>query len=323
MENGALVSLYEPQNISLGSMASFRIPDGDGYTTVALNYAFNRSGLANGDNGWNLSIDGTYTGFINESTAPVVDVTIGGGWIFQFAGAGVANYTTVKLENSAGTAISGPSVLVIEGKDYNSVYEAIITDVDTSAGTSTDPVGVNDVYFTSPSLWNSVSLQSDSDITESVDWYGSLVTEDSNTASQKIVTISVPGEQAYANIYVSEGSVSLVSEVGTLVATDAETAKITGKNLIVVGGSCINSVAASLLGGAACGEAFTAKTGVSAGQFLLQSFAREGKVALLVAGYDATDTTKAATYLVNNATSLNTAVGTKEVKSSTVVASLA
>ncbi len=127
------------------------------------------------------------------------------------------------------------------------------------------------------------------------------------------------GKEAVADVSVSVGSTTSVSEVGTMVATDAETAKITGKNLIVVGGSCINSVAADLLGGALCGEAFTTASGVGAGQFLVQSFAREGKVALLVAGYEADDTTKAATYLVNQYEG-STDVGTKEIKSSTVVA---
>lgn len=126
------------------------------------------------------------------------------------------------------------------------------------------------------------------------------------------------GEEAVADVRVAVGSTTSVGEVGTMVATDAETSKITGKNLIVVGGSCINAIAAELVGSAACGEAFTTAKGVSAGQFLIESFAREGKVALLVAGYDAADTTKAATYLVNN--DVDTAVGAKTIKSSTVVA---
>jgi len=68
------------------------------------------------------------------------------------------------------------------------------------------------------------------------------------------------------------------------------------RNLIVVGGSCINEVSASLLGGKACGEEFTAKTGVVAGKALIKSFKspyNDGKIAVVVAGYNKADTDRA------------------------------
>ncbi len=147
------------------------------------------------------------------------------------------------------------------------------------------------------------------------------VVHKTSSKGQDSAVITYHGAEVSADVYVASPGASAVGEVGTMVATDAETAKITGKNLIVVGGSAINSVAARLLGGALSESAFTTATGVGPGQFLIQSFAREGKVALLVAGYEAADTTKAATYLVNNV--VDTTVGAKEVKSSTVVASTA
>jgi hypothetical protein len=53
-----------------------------------------------------------------------------------------------------------------------------------------------------------------------------------------------------------------------------------------------------LLGGALCGADFEAKTGVGAGSFLIETFARDGgAVATLVAGYNAEDTTNGAKYL--------------------------
>jgi hypothetical protein len=67
-----------------------------------------------------------------------------------------------------------------------------------------------------------------------------------------------------------------------------------------------------------CGDA----SGLSPNEAIVELFTLDnGKIAMLVAGYDADDTTKAATYLVNNA--VDTAVGAKEIKSSTVVASTA
>ena len=85
------------------------------------------------------------------------------------------------------------------------------------------------------------------------------------------------------------------------------------KNIVVVGGSCINSVAATLLGGAHCGDAFTGATGVGPGAFLVETFDYNGKVATLVAGYEKDDTDKAAAYLNNDDNAVTTDVGTKYV----------
>ena len=97
-----------------------------------------------------------------------------------------------------------------------------------------------------------------------------------------------------------------VKELGAPFVKDSEVSSVSTKNLIVIGGSCVNTVAAQLLGSSAplCDAAFTAKTGVSAGQFLIQSFASPystGKVATLVAGFNAQDTVNAAKYFTTQA----------------------
>ena len=94
-----------------------------------------------------------------------------------------------------------------------------------------------------------------------------------------------------------------VKELGSVALTDAQAAQVSGKNLIVVGGSCVNKLASDLLSGAGCGTSWETATGVGAGQFLIQSFDRTGgKVATLVAGYSAQDTRNAAKVLVSDAT---------------------
>jgi hypothetical protein len=119
-------------------------------------------------------------------------------------------------------------------------------------------------------------------------------------------TITYAGGESYAEVYIAEAlaTVSGGAVVGSLSILDSEvSSKGAGKNLIVVGGSCVNSYAASLLGVAAntCGADWTAKTGVAAGQYLIQTFtASSGKIATLVAGYNAGDTLNAATALVSN-----------------------
>ncbi|MCX6750777.1 MAG: hypothetical protein NTZ83_04930 [Candidatus Pacearchaeota archaeon] len=90
--------------------------------------------------------------------------------------------------------------------------------------------------------------------------------------------------------------------LGNVLVTDAEVSNVATKNLIVVGGSCINSAAAALVDGTKCGAAWTAATGIGSGQFLIKGYADStitSELALLVAGYDAEDTVKATTYLTN------------------------
>lgn len=154
--------------------------------------------------------------------------------------------------------------------------------------------------------------------------YSALATELLYDTSGDIDTLKLiyHGEEVAADVYITSSDASIVTdgESGVMTVTDDEVSSVSGKNLIVVGGSAINSVAAELLGGAYSEAEFTAMTNVAAGQFLIQSFNRNGKTALLVAGYHAADTTKAATYLVNN--DVDTTVGKKYIGSAATEASL-
>jgi hypothetical protein len=108
------------------------------------------------------------------------------------------------------------------------------------------------------------------------------------------------GEESYGEVYVTAEASTTTTSGGALLVTDAEISSVSSKNLIVVGGSCINSAAASLVGGSHCGPAWTSATGVGSGQFLIKAYPSStitSKLALLVAGYDAADTQNAATYL--------------------------
>ena len=132
---------------------------------------------------------------------------------------------------------------------------------------------------------------------------GLIVREPENNADNDEVIISVPSDRVYAQVSVigkGGSSSSTGGSIGDILVTDAEVSSVSSKNLIIVGGSCINSAAANLLGGAYCGEAFTSATGVGTGQFLIKGFGDStltSKHALLVAGYDQADTQNAATYL--------------------------
>ena len=156
--------------------------------------------------------------------------------------------------------------------------------------------------------------------------YSQLATEflwDKPSSGQDSIKIIYHGSEVIANVYITSPEVTLISagtSVGVMTVKDTEVASVAGKNLVVVGGSAINAVAAELLGGAYSEAAFTSATGVAAGEFMIKSFSRTGNTALLVAGYNAADTEKATTYLLNN--DVDTTVGKNYKGTSATEASL-
>lgn len=110
------------------------------------------------------------------------------------------------------------------------------------------------------------------------------------------------GEEVTADVSVAAGGTveTTTGALGDVLVMDSEVNSVDANNLVIVGGSCINSAAATVLGGAYCGAAFTEATGVANGEFLIKGIensAIDGKFALVVAGYEAADTVNAATYL--------------------------
>ena len=107
---------------------------------------------------------------------------------------------------------------------------------------------------------------------------------------------------------------TLTSVLGGIIIKDSEINNVKNKNLIIVGGSCINAEAARLLGGNACGEEFTLKTGIVAGKALIQTFAsphNASNVAVVIAGYHAADTTRGVNAVIN--TDVDISLGKKTI----------
>lgn len=250
-----------------------------------------------------------------------------GSVFYNFAVASASNNTNVTVswnnfQNATGAAWAAPGLLFVEDEDKaesvtttkNAVFLKT-TDTGTYSTVST-PV------LTATHQYNSAF--DDTDYTGYIDSFGTYVLYDQSNSNQDFASLTYPKTQMYANVFVAEESASITggtstggtaTELGSVTIKDSEVSSMSSKNLIVVGGSCINSVAANLLGEAACGSAFTDLTSVAAGQFLVQVFDSpytSGKVAMLVAGYNAADTTKAVTYVTNNV--VDTTVGTKVVQ---------
>ena len=203
--------------------------------------------------------------------------------------------------------IPNPVIMFVEDKDKSDAdarHVVILNTTDTSGSYSE----LNNILFsndTASENWDETKL------TGYLTPYGTYALKDATDTNINLGSISYGSAQMYADVYMAEESASITagssasgaSQIGDILVKDSEVSSVATKNLIVVGGSCINSAAASLVGGAYCGAAWTTATNVGMGEFLIKGYASPsvGKFALLVAGYDAADTVNAATYLRNQA----------------------
>ena len=327
---GALVMFYKPLlNFSLSAwsstasnltnnmldsqganLAGIRIPDGDGYTTATV------ASSLGGNGNWTIN-DGTAK-YLNTSSiiaGASVTLTIGKLTFNLTSAATAANQDVNRsslylIDPETSANIVNPAIVIFTEKDDNSDYQAQIITLEPGA-TSDDGIGVSDAIRTwgVDNVWEAITKASDSKIQQEMDLWGILTTMDTSDSDQNTLIVSYPDEQIYAMLYAAEeaatltssgGSTTSATQLGEVLVKDTEVASVSSKNLIIVGGSCINSAAAKVLGGADCGAAFTTKTGVGSGQYLIQSVGdayATGKIALVVAGYEAADTVNAATYL--------------------------
>jgi hypothetical protein len=151
----------------------------------------------------------------------------------------------------------------------------------------------------------------------SITKYGTFIQQ--TGSDDKALELFYPKDAARLNFYIGEQSITTTPITDSVLSNmlaikDIEIDSALDKNLIIVGGSCINEIAAQLLGSDVplCGDAFTAQTGVASGQYLIQTFNNPnapGKVAILVAGYNAEDTTRAIADILNKP--MNLSVGSK------------
>lgn len=135
--------------------------------------------------------------------------------------------------------------------------------------------------------------------------YSALATEELHDQGPDRYSIKLiyHGDEAYGEVFLSSPETTITPGTSSaggqiVVVKDSEVASVSSKNLFVVGGSCINTVAAKILGSTTpiCTTAFTEKTGVGAGQYIIKTVEspyNSDKVAMLVAGYAAADTVNA------------------------------
>jgi len=239
--------------------------------------------------------------------------------IFGGGGTGsmLVSNVTVDPTNAANVADStaittlpnSPMIMFVEDKDKgdSDAYNLVIFNT-TDDGTDSELENI-DFSGTLHSQYDTDVWKdsSDSKLTGYLTSYGTYVIRDTSDSNQNTARLTYGSAQMYADVYMAEVDASITagtsaggaSQIGNIVVKDSEVSSVATKNLIVVGGSCINSAAASLVGGAHCGADWTTATNVGAGEFLIKGYSSPsvGKFALLVAGYDVADTVNAATYL--------------------------
>ncbi|OGJ19956.1 hypothetical protein A3K73_03280 [Candidatus Pacearchaeota archaeon RBG_13_36_9] len=299
LKDGGYLALLTDETIANGT--SIILPNGDTTLTTSGTKISNETGyLTVGEINWTV--------YNNAGSAEIVGIE---------AGTTDCNFS----------AAAGPAVLFIEPKKWDdSTYgDFICVPLTITSGSSAEiKVGTPVVNGTGSGF---KTFTSDTYKKQAVDQYGTLVTYEDRTNENGAATIAYPASQMKIDTFFTEvgatvtpgsGGTGSVEELGNSAVTDAEVSSVQEKNLIVVGGSCINSVASKILGGSYCGPAFTDATkgngtGVGADQFLIKvvdSPYTTGRIAMLVAGYEAADTTKAVEYLKNEGP-VSTTVGTE------------
>ena len=303
---GANIAFYEPITITNMSiwddtnpLTEIKFPDGDGYTSIS---SIVRTATVGGT--WNFTAAGTVNQ-INTSLTTDSFVFTSGQLTYNISNTALDDLK-INLQTVNGVDITQPAVVIFEEQDDNNNYEAIIVEIKTG-GTSTNGLGIDtveDTWSNALGSWSS-TRRSDSKKEDRMDLWGTLITIDSSDSDQKTATINYPDEQIYAQIYVAEigaaitpGQTSGGGGGQVLIVKDSEVSAVAGKNLIVIGGSCINIAAAKILDSDVplCTSDFTAKTGVGVGQYIIKTVTSpysDDKVAMLVAGYEAADTVNA------------------------------
>jgi len=167
----------------------------------------------------------------------------------------------------------GPAILYMEPKKWDDgTYGNWICVPMTTAGTTEIAIAQPKLNSTNSGF---TTLTSDTYVTKAIDKYGALVSFESRTNENGKVTFAIPSSQMYLDVVFAEDSATIATggdttsgtaSLGDILVKDTEVSNVAAKNLIIVGGSCINSAAAALVGGTKCGPSWYSATGVGSGQ---------------------------------------------------------
>jgi hypothetical protein len=244
---------------------------------------------------WDIKLTSTdyaYTA-MDGNNVSVLNVRDASGTLFA-----ISNELRTAAFTDPATAFLGASsgILLTASYDDTDRLDDYTSTAETLVGLNLTVDSSTEVTFATPTspAW-SVSDPDDSDLT----WYysatGVLMTKTAPSGSPPEFDWSSPDKAREVSAYVTSGSTQTVSSasgdlmpVTVVDATklDSEIASVDAQNLIVVGGPCVNSVSAELLGSPSdCTEGFTP------GRARVKLFEHaNGNMAMLVAGFSGQDT---------------------------------
>ena len=298
--NGYIITANEigtTVNITWGSVRTLfpriKMKDGGWIALLAETALKNETAVILPDGQTTLSTSASAT--INETTALQYNAN-GIQWGVSDGYNRVQNISNSGIAGCNFNSSKGPAILVIEPKKWNDgSYGDFICVPMVTQGTLEIAIGTPLLNGTDSGF---VTFDSDSYKSAAVDKYGTYVTMESRTNENGVANIYIPTSQMTLDVLFTAESVTQGAGKITVVK-DTEVSSVSSKNLIVVGGACINKAAAMIVAGtedALCGDAWASKTGAGAGKYLIQVAAspyNAGKIAMLVAGFEAADTTTA------------------------------
>ncbi|MCK4730273.1 MAG: S-layer protein [Candidatus Aenigmarchaeota archaeon] len=229
-------------------------------------------------------------------------------------------------QNGTASAETHAGLLIVEEEDATNsdAKEAVII--------GTDDDGVSDKMQVEAPWFSDAEAVSqsfdDTDLTGYVDTFGTYILLNTD-GDQDVLTITIPKEQMYADVYVSE----ITSEVSTAggegavtyeqvvpikdniarLDTDAEVESAKGnKNMIIIGGPAVNRLTAAVLGLSypTYGVDSTVPENAAMVKIVENAFGG-GKVAYVVAGWEAANTGAACSVLQQYDTHALTGTGVK------------
>ncbi len=199
--------------------------------------------------------------------------------------AAVGGFGNVTMEDQINVTVSTPNT-----DDYESMEPGNVNiTITAAAGPETRAT------FGIDGADNLLTPEGESNVAYGYTHMGTFIKFEQPSSDPDLVTLTYPKEQILPQLYVTSGATKSATTTtgGTLTAVsvvdatklDSEITDYKAENLIVVGGPCVNTVAAQLLGSpAVCTEGFTP------GKARVKLFENGGKVAMLVAGYSGADT---------------------------------
>lgn len=251
---------------------------------------------------------GAATNATNNSIADGVfgSASIGGQFPLNTSAGSVTTLFQVGLKTRGsefdenGPRGAGGDEVILVGFENRSNYKMglNIDESRTRFGSGADPVGLK-----------LSEIKENNDILRGMTDYGVLVEifNPSGSDQAEDLTVEYPLVQRGSHVFVVSGEYGIskagggasqqVQRINVGAAKlDTEVEDIGAVNAIVVGGPCANSAAATLMG-----NPENCAAGFEPGKAIVKLFENQGHVALLVAGYDALDTRRAARVLANHA----------------------